>query len=154
MPRILNLNNYVATTNPHEASLKIVMQELPDGSIPAPLYFIGKRSKRYAVNIDTLESAKWNPRIMIDIDGTPAEYKEIVDWWFNNAQDDSDYKQTLAESFESLKDPVKHIKNAHHWLKTEAAYFVNGVGKYTKRKKEIGKYLENWLRRQLERQYM
>ena len=152
--RILNLNNYKATTDPSEASLKIVMQEREDGSLPAPMYFIGKRSRKFVVGPDQLKSAVWNPRIQIETDCTPAEYKEICTWWFDNAQENEAYVETLQDSFSQLKDPVKHIKNAHHWLNTEAAFFVNGVGKYTKRKKEIGKYLENWLRRQLERQFM
>ena len=152
MPRILNLNNYVPTTDIEQATLKIVPMTLSDGSQPKEILFIGKKSKRYIVSADMLDDAVWAPTVLVSKDGTPQEYANVVDWWFSQAETNEEYRSVLESTFRNLQNLPKVIGSAHRWLTTTAAFTVNHRGKYAKRKTEIGKFLNNWLNRALEQQ--
>jgi len=149
---ILNLNNYVPTTDQTKATLKIVPLAAEDGSQGPPLFFIGKRSKRFMVTPENMDDALWNKNVFLDDKLSPRDYMTVVDWWFDKAQEDEEYKEIIGATFKHLNDLSVQINKAHRWLLTTGAHTVSGSGKFNKRKKNIGKFLDHWLNKALDNQ--
>lgn len=150
--KVLNLNNYEVTTDLEKASLKIIPHASKDGTqLPAVLW-VGVKSKRFEVTTENKDTTEWHPRIFNSDKGDPKEYCAVVDWWFAEASKNEEYKERVYNTYRNLNNIADHIKKAHNWLCTEGAYFQDTKGKYDKRKKEIGKFLDNWLSRSLTHQ--
>jgi hypothetical protein len=146
--RALNLNNYVQVETEEEATLKIIPHVNKDGTQLPPMFFLGIKSKRFEVTIENMSSTVWHPAIIIDSETcSPEDYIKMVDWWFEKARENEDYVEMLADTFKNLRNHSDDIRKAMAWLKTTSAYNLTGRGKYAKRKKEVGKFLMNWLNR-------
>jgi len=146
MTKRLNLNNYDIVSE-DDATLVIVPLDI--GGVKQPLLYFKNKTKPMPEVID-IDDAVWIPTIYIYPYGTPEEYIKRVKWWFNNAS--NEYKEQLRATYRNLNNYDTEIRRANTWLLTEAAFKINRMGKYIKRKKDIGSFMRNWLNRSLEYQ--
>ena len=147
--RRLNLNNYILCSE-EEATLEIVPLDI-DGERQSTLYFKSTRPRKIIATSELVDSGEveWTPTIDIDRGCSENEYKKLVEWWFDNAT--PEYKEVISMSFRRLPDITETIMNVRSWLLTEATYSKNSRNKFDKRKKNIGRFLKNWLTRELDR---
>jgi len=140
-PRKINLNNWEPAES--EDDLKgynglIIIPRKTEGGIQLPsIYF---RQERNAVPeiIDT-DSAMWFRHCRISLLGEPEEYSKRIEWWYNNAMHDDEYKTILNDTFNrngfDLKMSWEKSKNHLNMLND------------SERKTYIHKFVWNWLSR-------
>jgi hypothetical protein len=146
--RRLNLNNY-ELCGEADATLEITPLKV-DGVSQPTLYFKSKRKSGGAITIKDLESgnAKWTPVVNIDISCSEDDYKTLVDWWFTEATEE--YRTNVANSYSRIPNLLETINNVRAWLMTTGAYTISARGKFNKRKKNIHRFLTNWLNREID----
>lgn len=146
----LNLNNYTKVDNAEEATLVLVLFDKPDGTKQEPMFLKSKKSARPIMINPDEDKITWSPTVHISPLGEPLEYIDRIAWWFKKAS--KEYIESLESTYSELRDYDQHLKEAKHWLVNKSAYHTNTLGKYDCRKKDVGAFVNNWLRNQLERQ--
>lgn len=145
--RRINLNLYTKVTTAEDAGPKgicIIPARVNEIELP-PMFFkptVVRESKD--ITTANMSSAEWNPAIIIDDRGTPAEYCDLVRWWFAHATEE--YVDRLRAQYKVQAFDTEVMK-AKAWLLDISAYEVTANGRWSKRKKNIDKYLKNWLGR-------
>lgn len=120
-------------------SLIIIPLKLIDGTQLPPLYF--RQGKPLEPLIEDVEGVQWNKMIRISNLGDVTDYCKRVDWWFNNALADDEYKTILNDTFNKYGFNLKvSWDKAINWLKgcTPA-----------QRKTYLHKFIWNWLNKGL-----
>ena len=148
-----NFNNYEKCKK-EEATHEIVLFKLEDGTTPPPIYLKSKRKPKPKVTLKSIraKTATWEPTIHVDIKGSPAEYQEIVNWWFDCAYEDETFRNTIKATFANLKNRTQHVENAKGWLLTKGAFELDGTGDFKCRIKDIRAFLVRWMTKQLKQQ--
>lgn len=133
---VLNLNNYTIADE-NEWDLQIIPKR--ESNTPVlKLYF--KRTNFDDGVVDT-EGVKWKKTIKISRRGTDEEYQARVDWWFDNAANDEEYKKELESSFVDILGNalIPTVKLTKAWLIRCPSY---------KRKNYINRFVYGWLSRE------
>jgi hypothetical protein len=145
--RRINLNNYAKVGSAEEAGDKgiCVIPFRVEGVEQAPIFFkpLVEKSKR-EVTQSTMSATEWNSGIIIDDRGTPDEYSDLVRWWFSNAS--KEYVDRLKAQFK-IQNFEAEVMRAKSWLLDVSAYEITGNGRWSKRKKNIDRFLKTWLNR-------
>lgn len=148
--RKLNLNNYELCEE-SEATLRLTLQALPDGTVPSPLFYRTKRVKPVGVTVSDIEAGgvEWYPSIPISTEGTPDDYNAVVMWWFNEAAKNEAYADSINDRYLELEDVMGNVLEIKSWLLDTAAYRINGDGEYIDRKTDLNRFLRNCMNRNL-----
>lgn len=87
--------------------------------------------------IEDVDSVEWNKEIRISKEGGDDVYAYRIDWWFNNASQDEQYRKFINDNFNKNGFDVKRSWNAaQNYLKKF---------NYSSRKTYLHKYVYNWL---------
>lgn len=95
--------------------LIIVPRRLEDGTQPPELFF---RKPLNVVYLKDIDNIKWHKNIQISKQGSDKEYGQLVDWWFEQARNDVDYKEMIKDNYhrfgfnvpESTEKAIIHLK--------------------------------------------
>ena len=128
-----------------QSGLAITPLRLADGTQPRTLYF--KKGVPKQVKIRDVENTVWYKDAHISSEGEDHEYAKRVDWWFDNAMKDQDYKDIINGTFDRNGFIVRESwEKARNWLKKKTP---------SARKTHIHRFVWNWMtdgmRMQLER---
>jgi hypothetical protein len=116
-------------------SLIITPRKFIDGTQPPVLYF--RRGAGLKQLIEDTTQVNWSKNCEISNKGTPEEYSERVDWWFDNAIENDEYKTIINDTFNRNGFDVKMSwEKAKMWLKRCVP---------SKRKTYIHKFVWNWM---------
>lgn len=130
----INLNEYEKVETREEledhTGIVLILPNIPDKE----LYY---RKPIKVVEFKDLSEVEWFKDMRISKEGTEAEYASRVDWWFDHAIEDSDYRTILNQTFNRNGYDIKgEWERARNWLKgqTPAA-----------RKTYLAKYVWNYM---------
>ena len=142
-PKKINLNQWEKVDTISDLdnyqSLIITPIKLSDGTQLPDIYF-RKGIKKYDEVLD-VNTTKWYQDIRISKDGNDDEYGKRVDWWFEQALDNEDYRSLLNTNFNKHGFDIKKSWDmAQNYLKRF---------NYSSRKTYIHKYVWNWMVRGL-----
>jgi hypothetical protein len=145
-PKRLNLNKWtrVETEDATEGydTLIITPQRYVDGTQPPELYF--KRGEPLIPDITDTDNSVWYKDCHISKQGSELEYCKRVDWWFNNAENDEEYKEIINATFNHHSFNVKMSwDKAKIWLKRQLPDC---------RKTYIHKFVWNWMTKGIQMQ--
>jgi len=138
-PKHINLNQWekVKTFEDLDGyqALIITPSKMSDGTQLPELYF-RKGISRFN-EIKDISSTNWTKDIRISKEGGDNEYSLRVDWWFENALNNKEYREIINTAFNKNNfDVKKHWNMAQNYLKKF---------NYSARKTYIHKYVWNWL---------
>ena len=117
-----------------EATNKIIDE---NGDI---FYYKNKETKisKTSVTLSNKNDVEWFPAInIISTNLTNSQYIELIEWWFEKAQDNEKYCLGIEERFGMYNWLLPEIRKAHNWL----------IDNPHNRKRDINMYLTYWLRR-------
>ena len=116
------------------SGLIIIPKKSSDNTQLPPIYF--KRIPKY-VELRDVDDIAWNKEVRINSSGTEEEYGHRVDWWFEHAISDVNFKKMINENFDKNGFNVKMSwEKAKTYLKTVPN---------EKRKTYLYKFINNWL---------
>jgi hypothetical protein len=138
-PIKINLNNWEVVENENAiegySGMIITPKKLVNGIQPADLYF--RRGELKVPEIEDVTTAMWFKDCHISNKGSEIEYANRVDWWFDSAISDQQYKTIINDTFNRHGFDIKMSwEKAKVWLKQQ-----NG----SSRKTFIHKFIWNWL---------
>jgi len=152
MPKSINFNDYERVKE-GEHTLKITLFKLGDGSTPPILYLKSKKAKPDTTIEDVrLGKKAWCSTVHIDGKCQPSDYIALVNWWFDSAHNDKEFREFVLLNFGDLKDLNVQIDKCQNWLKTDAATSTDTMGSWNKRVKDIKAFMTKWLRKNLRQQ--
>lgn len=137
-PKTIDLNKYTNVKSKDDLtgyhSVIIIPAKLSDGTQLPPLYFRGGEEDL----IINTEDAVWSKNVKISTVGSQEDYNKRVNWWFDQAYANPDYRSFVNETFHRLGFNVKESwEKGRVWLMTQ-------VGE--KRKGYIHKFIWNWMK--------
>jgi len=138
-PKVIDLNKYEIVNSEEElegyTGIIITPLRMVDGTQPPKLHF--RKGKPKVHEIDDVDSTVWFKDIHISNKGEDHEYAHRVDWWFDNALKDEDYRQIINETFNRNGYELKMAwEKARNWLKGQTP---------SARKTHLHKFVWNWL---------
>lgn len=138
-PKKIDLNQYVRVIQKDELDgyqgLVIIPTKLIDGTQLPELYF--RKGEPKHEEISDVDNAMWNKEVRISNKGNDFEYAHRVDWWFENALENSEYKTMLNNTFNKHGFDVRMSwEKAITWLKQQVP---------SARKTYLNKFIWNWL---------
>lgn len=137
-PKKIDLNKYTNVKSEDELygyhSVIIIPAKLSDGTQLPPLYFRGGEED---LIIDVTD-AEWTKDCKLCTTGSQEEYNKRINWWFEQAMLNPDYRSFVNETFHRLGFNVKES-----WEKGRA-WLMSQVG--SKRKGYIHKFIWNWMK--------
>jgi hypothetical protein len=112
---------------------------LSDGTQPPVLFFRrGEKEPEHVIDTSTTE---WNKDVIINKFGTIEEYSQRVDWWFDEAIKNEEYRTIINEQFRKHNYDVRMAwEKAKVWLKKQTS---------SSRKTHIHKFLWSWFNKGL-----
>lgn len=146
----INLNDFeqVKTREELEGHTSIIITPKKHGDKQLDdIYF---RKPITVIEIDDVDNAVWYKDVRISREGTIEEYTKRVEWWYDNAIKDADYRAILNATYN------KHgfdIKSA--WEKSK--YFLYGLtpaGRKTYLAQYVNKWMSKGIARHLQRKEM
>lgn len=138
-PKVIDLNKYERVNTPEELDgyqgLVIVPVKLGDGFQP-PNIFFRKGIKKHN-EIENTDGVEWFKDIRISKEGDDETYGQRVNWWFDQAILDDEYRKLINDNFNKHGfDIRKSWSMAQNYLKKF---------NYSARKTYLHKYVWNWL---------
>jgi hypothetical protein len=89
------------------------------------------------VEVEDVSEIEWNKEIRISKDGDDDTYGSRVDWWFDQALLDDDYRKLINDNFNKHGFDIRKSWNmAQNYLKKF---------NFSSRKTYIHKYVWNWM---------
>lgn len=138
-PRKINLNDYELVASKEElkgfAGIIITPSRTPDGYQPMDLYYRKDfEGPRCLKDVDGME---WFEDAHISKSGTDIDYAKRVEWWFNGARSNPEFKEKVNHTFNKYEyDVITEWERACAWLKGRA---------FSGRKTNIKKFVWSWL---------
>jgi hypothetical protein len=137
-PKKIDLNKWELVYNIEDLDgyqgLIIIPKRLVDGRQLPDMYF---RKDQIVSLIENTTNIIWYKDCFISNKGTDFEYSKLVDWWFDSALKDEEYKTIINDTFNRNGFDVKiSWEKAKNWLKTCVP---------SERKTHIHKFIWNWL---------
>lgn len=138
-PKVINLNDYEKVKSKDDLDgyigLVIIPAKLENG-IQLPSIFFRKGTLKHN-EIKDVGSVEWFKDIRISKEGDDTEYASRVDWWYDHAISNDDYRKIINDSFNKHGfDVKKNFDMAINYLKKF---------NFSARKTYIHKYIWNWL---------
>lgn len=138
-PIKINLNKWVKVNDGDNIdgyqTMYITPQKLDNGTQLPDIVF--RKDELIIPLLEDCSDVTWEKSIHISNRGTEEEYSKRVDWWFDSAIQDPEYRNNINESFNKNGFDVRMSwEKAKQWLK----YCTP-----SKRKTNIHKFIWNWL---------
>ncbi len=141
MPRLIKIDlnkwDVVGSKDDLEgySGLTITPKKLVNGIQPDDIFF--RRGKQQVPEIENVEEAVWYKDCLISKNGSLEDYIKRIDWWFESALNDEDYKEIINNTFNRNGFDIKMSwEKAKNWLISR---------NQSSRKTYIHKFVWNWL---------
>jgi hypothetical protein len=131
-PKKIDLNQYELVDSEEEldgyTGIIVIPKKLHDGTQPPVLHF---RKESNIIHIVDTDNATWFKDCRISQAGSQMDYIKRIDWWFDNALADEEYRQILINMYKTAADKYgfdlkKRIDQSKGWLKS-----LNGTARKT-----------------------
>ena len=138
--RKIDLNKFELVSSEDEilegqTGIIILPLRLKDGTQPPALHF--RKGLPKQTQVKDVTDVCWTQDTHISKDGTDHEYARRVDWWFDEAMKDEEYKETINETYNRNGYQLKVAwEKARNWLKSRVP---------SARKTNIHKFVWTWL---------
>lgn len=139
-PIRINLNDYEHVKTESDLKEHVGLIIIPQNNLP-PMYF---RKPIKVIEIEDVDNAVWFKDIRISKNGEQHEYAKRVEWWFNQALNDRDYKELINQMFNRNGYDVKK-----DWEKAKCFLIASDK---TTRKTYIHQFINKWMTRGMNRQ--
>ena len=104
-PKKIDLNQYELVDSEDDlegyTGIILIPKRLRDGSQPPSLFF---RKESGIIHIVDVDNAVWFKDCRISQAGSQMDYIKRIDWWFENALKDEEYKQILVAMYKHAVD--------------------------------------------------
>lgn len=138
-PKVFDLNKWEKVKTEPELDgyqgLVIIPPRLENGTQLPSIYY--RRGEVKSPEIEDVSTIEWFKDVRISKLGHGVEYAKRVDWWFDNALKDEEYRQIINDTFNRNGFDVKIS-----WEKAK-----NDLKRYTPsdRKTYIHRFVWNWM---------
>jgi hypothetical protein len=146
-PRKIDLNRWVRVNSIEDTDgyqcMIIVPQRLIDGTQPPDLFF--RKGEPSVPKIEDINSSVWYKDCQISNNGSNIDYNKRVDWWFESAENDEEYKEIINNTF-NVKDehnPAYGFNVRNSWEKAKG--WLKRIPLQSARKTYLHKFIWNWL---------
>lgn len=139
-PKKIDLNKYTRVLSEEDLtgyhSIIIVPAKTSDGTQLPSLYFRGNQEQNI---ISDITGVVWDKEARISILGTQEEYNDRVNWWFNEADKNSNYRDFVNQTYSRMGFHVRDSwEKGRIWLLSQEG---------NDRKSYIHKFIWNWMQK-------
>jgi len=104
-PKKIDLNQYEVVSSEDDlighSGLILIPKKNKDGSQPQTFYF---RKPSGVVHIEDVDNSVWTKDCRISTAGSQMDYIKRVEWWFENALKDPEYREILISMYKNAVD--------------------------------------------------